>query len=79
MSLVNRAISSAEPWSEKLRQVQVERAAEEQVADVEQRPLHDVGDQHLLEEHEEALDRHADHDEAHQEQQAAKAVGREIL
>ena len=55
-------------------QVQVERAPEEQVADVELRPLHDVGNQDLLQEHEEALDRHSQDDQADQEEQIAKAV-----
>ena len=59
-------------------QVEVERAAEEEVADVELRQLHDVGDQDFLEEHEEALDRHADDDQAEQEQQVAEAVRGEI-
>ena len=50
----------------KAAQVQVDCAAEEQVADVELRPLHDVRDQEFLEEHEEALGGHAQDDQANE-------------
>ena len=59
-------------------QVQVDRAAEEQVADVELRPLHDVRDQDFLKEHEEALDGHAQDDQANEQEQIAKGVGGQV-
>ena len=74
MSLVNRAISSDGALVGKARQIEVDRAAEEHVADVEEGQLHDVGDQHFLEEHEEALERDAQHDQPDQQQQGLEAL-----
>src|SRR5208337_4195487 len=64
--------------TEEAAQVQVDCAAEEQVADVELRPLHDVRDQDFLEEHEEALGGHAQDDQANEQQQIAKGIGGQI-
>ena len=55
MSLVNRAISSDEPWSEKLARSRSIVRRKKQVADVEEGQLHDVGDEHFLEEQEKPL------------------------
>ena len=43
------------------------------------RQLHDVGDQDLLEEHEEALEGHAQHDQPDQEHQRLEAFIRQIV
>ena len=71
---MNRAIRLGGALIGEAAQVQVDRAAEEQVADVELRPLHDVRDQDFLKEHEEALDGHAQDDQADKQQQIAKGV-----
>ncbi len=60
-------------------EVEVDRAPEEHVADVEEGQLHDRGDQGLLQKHEESLERDADHDESHQEQKTSVTVVRQIL
>ena len=76
--MVNRAIELGGALIGEAAQVQVDRAAEEQVADVELRPLHDVRDQDFLKEHEEALDGHAQDDQANEQEQIAKGVGGQV-
>ena len=63
MSLVNRAISSDEPWSEKLARSRLIDRRKNMLRMSKRRQLHHVGDQHFLEEHEEALEGHPQHDE----------------
>ena len=66
MSLVNRDMSSGRPLVGEAGKVQRHGSAEEQVADVEQAQLRDVGDENFLEELEQTLDGHAGHHERNQ-------------
>ena len=78
MSLVNRDDQLGRALVAEARQVERHRPAEEVVADVEEGQLHDVGDQHFLEEQEEPLERDARHDQADQEQEGLEAVVRQV-